>query len=372
MKFRFAIGVGIVAALALQAGAADDLRTAEMADHARQWSQKGRDDLAAETWRKLLIVVPDHPEALVSLGLIEARAGRMREAQALLARARRVPASPARLKVLAAAIDDSHPAAQGPPVPAAPVEAPKPPAPPAARPAPAPTPPQAFAPPKVVQQGPAPSPPQASEPARRGSAAPPAPLPRRASPDSNARSSAAAAWLEPKPPSPVKSRAEPATAALPSAAPGPAVAEAGPALQLSRESTPRPAAARGDTAHDALGELRSAAATSTEGWPQTRLRLEQLARSNPGDLHYRLALAVHLSLREPTRREALRQFQALGQQEPGNQEIPTAWRRALLALSPREGDEVLFTAYLAQQPNDAAVMERLNTLRWSTGAASWR
>jgi predicted Zn-dependent protease len=123
---------------------------------------------------------------------------------------------------------------------------------------------------------------------------------------------------------------------------------------------------------DELAELRSAAAVAPERWPQTRMRLEQLLQAHPGDTRYLMALAGHLALREPSRREALRQFQALAQQEPGNQAVRSAWRQALLALSPREGDEPLFTAYLAGQPGDAAVAERLNALRRSTGTAAGR
>jgi hypothetical protein len=62
-----------LASLVPTALAAADLETSQMVDQARQWQQKGRDDLAAESWRKLLRFDPKHPEALARLGAMEAR-----------------------------------------------------------------------------------------------------------------------------------------------------------------------------------------------------------------------------------------------------------------------------------------------------------
>ncbi|HYF20400.1 MAG TPA: hypothetical protein VEA40_21225, partial [Ramlibacter sp.] len=157
MKFRIAC-LWLAAALALPAWAADDLRTAEMVDQARQWSRKGRDDLAAEIWRRLLIVVPNHPEALVSLGLIEARAGRMAEAQALLTRAQRANVPAARLRELTAAVQGANTAAQAQAAPSSSVSStkpPPPPLPPLPPPPPQPSPPPAAV---AVPKAPAPTP----------------------------------------------------------------------------------------------------------------------------------------------------------------------------------------------------------------------
>lgn len=63
-----------VALLALPSRAADDLYTTQIVEQARQWQQKNRDDLAANLWLKVLVVEPKHPEALMSLGAIKARA----------------------------------------------------------------------------------------------------------------------------------------------------------------------------------------------------------------------------------------------------------------------------------------------------------
>jgi hypothetical protein len=47
--------------------ATDDLLTAKLIDEAHHWQEKNRYDLAANAWRKLLLAVPDHPEALSQL-----------------------------------------------------------------------------------------------------------------------------------------------------------------------------------------------------------------------------------------------------------------------------------------------------------------
>jgi outer membrane biosynthesis protein TonB len=91
--------------LAHSAGLVDDLIASELVDQARQWQQKNRDDLAAELWRKLLRANPKHPEALVKLGVIEARAGNLRAAEALYSRAIQLDKPPVGLNQLSAALD---------------------------------------------------------------------------------------------------------------------------------------------------------------------------------------------------------------------------------------------------------------------------
>ncbi len=94
-------------ALATAAGpghSADDLATSQLVDQARHWQQKRRDDLASEVWRRLLLLDPKHAEALVQLGLIEARAGHLAEAEALLTRARALAPPPGGVTQLAATL----------------------------------------------------------------------------------------------------------------------------------------------------------------------------------------------------------------------------------------------------------------------------
>ncbi len=95
-------------ALPPAAWSADDLMASQWVEQAREWQRKDRDDLAAEIWRKLLRAEPKHPEALVKLGLIEARAGNFRLAKELYARAGRLPKPPAGLRQLSAVISPTE------------------------------------------------------------------------------------------------------------------------------------------------------------------------------------------------------------------------------------------------------------------------
>jgi hypothetical protein len=89
------------------ASARDDLMTSQIVDEARTWQQKGRDDLAADAWHRLLVTTPQHGEALVSLGLIMAKSGDMAQAKALYARASRAKVLSAAMSKLASAVGDS-------------------------------------------------------------------------------------------------------------------------------------------------------------------------------------------------------------------------------------------------------------------------
>lgn len=96
-----------------------------------------------------------------------------------------------------------------------------------------------------------------------------------------------------------------------------------------------------------------------EGWDEARRGLEELARNNPGDTRYLLALARHLTYRETTRREGIRQLATLAQRDPAAQK---AWRQALVWLGARPNDRGLFLAYLGRYPDDQGVTERLRLL----------
>lgn len=97
---KFALFALTLGALAHPARSADDLIASEMVHQAREWQQKNRDDLAAVLWRKLLRANPQHPEALVKLGVIEARAGNLRAAQELYNRASQLIKPPIGLNAL--------------------------------------------------------------------------------------------------------------------------------------------------------------------------------------------------------------------------------------------------------------------------------
>ena len=177
---HYACLLPLLLCLSQPACAADDLMASQMADEARQWQQKDRDDLAAPVWRKLLRAAPRHPEALVNLGLIEARAGNLAQASALLARARQLPRTPAGLPQLDSAVDRLA-KAKAPPAPvvaAVPIDKTRP----VATPAPA-------APKPTKEAAPA--------PVARVAAAAVAAVPARPRPAASTRAQAAAAALAP-------------------------------------------------------------------------------------------------------------------------------------------------------------------------------
>ncbi|MBB1161435.1 tetratricopeptide repeat protein [Aquariibacter albus] len=86
----------LLATLALPAARAvapEDLRF--LRDKAAALESRGRGDLAAETWRQLLAVEPNDTEAIGRLGLLDAGAGRRKDAQEALVRLRNLaPSSP--------------------------------------------------------------------------------------------------------------------------------------------------------------------------------------------------------------------------------------------------------------------------------------
>ena len=89
------------------AGSQDDLMTSQIVDEARTWQRKGREDLAADAWHRLLVTNPQHGEALVSLGLIMAKSGDLTQARALYARASRTAVSSYSMSKLAALVGES-------------------------------------------------------------------------------------------------------------------------------------------------------------------------------------------------------------------------------------------------------------------------
>lgn len=75
------------------AAASDSARTTtvqQLVEQARHWQQRGRADLAGQTWQKLLGVDPRQPDALYGLATQSVEASRFDEAGAYLARLRQV------------------------------------------------------------------------------------------------------------------------------------------------------------------------------------------------------------------------------------------------------------------------------------------
>lgn len=95
------LALGVVTSVAWSA---DDAATRQLVDQARHWQQISRDDLATQAWQKLLRADANHPEALIRLGLLEARAGHVPQAEDLYRRAAQLPSSPAGLADLETAL----------------------------------------------------------------------------------------------------------------------------------------------------------------------------------------------------------------------------------------------------------------------------
>lgn len=100
-------------------------------------------------------------------------------------------------------------------------------------------------------------------------------------------------------------------------------------------------------------------ASTSNGRPRAIASLQALARREPGNLRFRLALAELLTARAPVDRVALAQLIALTEVPAYAKQARAAWRRAMLALDSSAASIVLLRSYLAQDGTDSAVQERL-------------
>ncbi|NEX60028.1 tetratricopeptide repeat protein [Noviherbaspirillum galbum] len=298
--------------LAQQAWPADDLMTSQLVDEARAWQQKDRDDLAADVLRKLLRISPNHPEALIRLGGIEARSGNLKEADVLYARAARLSPAPRGLHDLQALIAEK----KGAPVARKPADVPRVAEAPRAESAKPSTPPAA------------PAKTDTDKPRLKLEAEPP----RLAA----AQQSASAAKQDDRTVKTITTKPE-------------------------KEKTEKPEKVeKNDKAEKT--EKAEPVIPATADWAETRLLLEERARKHPGDANTLFALAKHLAQREATRREALRQLAYLAGQKNAPRDVKASWRQALLALESHAGDAPLYSAYLQAHPDDAVVAARLRGL----------
>lgn len=55
--------------------------TQQLVNQGNYWLDQGREDLAADAWRKLLAADPAQPDALLGLGMIDLNQGRRADAQ---------------------------------------------------------------------------------------------------------------------------------------------------------------------------------------------------------------------------------------------------------------------------------------------------
>ena len=109
-------------------------------------------------------------------------------------------------------------------------------------------------------------------------------------------------------------------------------------------------------------EYYQALAATPQGWDQARAGLTQLARDNPNDPRYALALAQHLTYRDTTRREGIARLAQLSGDSTVGEQAKKSWRQALLWLGARASDAPLYQAYLQISPDDAAVKARFDAM----------
>lgn len=102
---------------------------------------------------------------------------------------------------------------------------------------------------------------------------------------------------------------------------------------------------------------------TAQGWEEARKGLEQLARANPSDNRAQLALAQHLTYRESTRRDGIRQLEALSKSSDVAAAASESWRRALTWLGGRPADAPMYQAWLASHPDDATIRAKLDAIK---------
>ncbi|WP_428999433.1 tetratricopeptide repeat protein [Stenotrophomonas acidaminiphila] len=78
LKPLYLLGLCVLTAPAWSQNAAS---TRQLVNQGNYWLDQGREDLAADAWRKLLAADPAQPDALLGLGLIDLNQGRRAEAQ---------------------------------------------------------------------------------------------------------------------------------------------------------------------------------------------------------------------------------------------------------------------------------------------------
>jgi Flp pilus assembly protein TadD len=109
-------------------------------------------------------------------------------------------------------------------------------------------------------------------------------------------------------------------------------------------------------------EYYQALAATPQGWDQARQGLTQLARQNPSDPRYALALAQHLTYRDTTRRDGIARLEQLSTDSTVGEQAKKSWRQALLWLGARASDAPLYQAYLQASPDDPAVKARFDSM----------
>lgn len=100
--------------------------------------------------------------------------------------------------------------------------------------------------------------------------------------------------------------------------------------------------------------------STPEGWGEAKTGLEKLVMAEPYVMLYRRELATHWTTREATRHAGIRALAALAGQPDADKHLTMkAWRDALSMLGGSAGDMRLYREYLAVDPANTEVRERL-------------
>lgn len=95
------------------------------------------------------------------------------------------------------------------------------------------------------------------------------------------------------------------------------------------------------------------------GWIPARKGLAQLAKDNPLNIRYRLALAELDTSRQPISPSALQVLINLSSDPTFGSEARSAWRGVMMRLSPGKSSVRMLREYLDQDPEDTEIRDRL-------------
>ncbi len=114
-------------------------------------------------------------------------------------------------------------------------------------------------------------------------------------------------------------------------------------------------------------EYAQLVAGTRDGKEAGRRLLVDLARKHPDDPRFQVALASHMSTRKPVAAETLKSLRELSASESVlvARQARESWRRAVLAMDPVEASLAALREYIASNPGETAVKERLDEVTQS-------